>query len=93
MPQTVKNIGKTHTQRGVISLETRNSINVESNPNQSSVNLSTVDQTKPNGPSISIRVIEDWLEETLENVQELQLVNKLLKDDKKSMVSQYGIDR
>jgi hypothetical protein len=56
-------------------------------------NLPKISQNKPVGPSLSIRVIEDWLEETLNNVNELRLCKKMLKDDKKTMIRQYGIDR
>lgn len=47
----------------------------------------------PSGPYLSMRVIEEWLDETLTNANELCLTKKLLKQDKKTVISQFGIDR
>ena len=44
-------------------------------------------------PHLSIRVIEKWLQETLENANDVSIAKKILKNDKKSIMAQFGIDR
>jgi hypothetical protein len=50
---------------------------------------------KPFAPSVSvgIKVIEEWLNETLDSVNDLKLNKKILQNDKKRPINQYGIDR
>lgn len=47
----------------------------------------------PPGPIVSIRAIEEWIDETLQSADELSLAKNIVKMDKKSVISQYGIDR
>ena len=57
-------------------------------------NFMTPSTPKPSQlPSTSIKVIEEWLEETLNNVNELKIPGHLLKTEKIKITSQYGIDR
>lgn len=50
-------------------------------------------ETAISGPVMSIRVIEEWIDETLKNADELCLAKTLVKQDKKTVIAQYGIDR
>jgi len=47
----------------------------------------------PSGLFIGTKVIEEWLDETLNNVDDLNITKKILKTDKKKIINQYGIDR